>query len=170
MGGSLEKYRIVVKNSSVIPTNMIGDSLLTQPIGGGEAYLEFTVAPPSLAMSNLFADEHNTGSSLNNTAAGGERNTLTDAKIRLRVSPTPSSDDAMVSYTLPRDCSISVSIINTINQEIQTIVSSRSTPQGIYSQKINCSQLSSGVYTLRLVVYSTDGSINVVSTPLLVQR
>lgn len=66
------------------------------------------------------------------------------------VSPNPASSDAILSYVLSSNASVSVSLFAVNGQFVRNILSDTEQPAGEYRQPISVSDLTSGVYFLRL--------------------
>nr|MBX2876035.1 esterase-like activity of phytase family protein [Saprospiraceae bacterium] len=67
------------------------------------------------------------------------------------VSPNPSSTDFIVRYDLPQVSQVSITLMNAIGQEIRTVTAEQQLA-GDYNYTINASDLSAGVYILRVQI------------------
>ncbi|NRB52126.1 MAG: esterase-like activity of phytase family protein [Saprospiraceae bacterium] len=67
------------------------------------------------------------------------------------VSPNPSSTDFIVRYDLPEVSQVSITLMNAIGQEIRTVTAEQQLA-GDYNYTINASDLSAGVYILRVQI------------------
>lgn len=67
------------------------------------------------------------------------------------VSPNPSSTDFFVNYNLPEVSQVSISLMNAMGQEIRTLTAEQQLA-GDYNYTINATDLSAGVYILRVQI------------------
>jgi PKD repeat protein len=74
---------------------------------------------------------------------------LSRANLEFSVSPNPTSGNAFVSFSTAENTDVQMHVLNNLGQEVMTI-EKNSLPSGSHEFSINTSQLTSGVYFVRL--------------------
>ncbi len=71
--------------------------------------------------------------------------------------PNPFNPSTAITFTLPVDANVTISVFNSIGEQVGDITNSQFTP-GIHTVNFNADNLSSGIYFYRMQANGTDGS------------
>jgi hypothetical protein len=77
--------------------------------------------------------------------------------------PNPFNPSTTITYTVPEQSNVRLSIFNTLGQRISEIVN-ETKDEGSYEESFNASQLSSGIYFYRIEATSVNNSKTFVET------
>lgn len=80
-------------------------------------------------------------------------NDLTADQTTLNCYPNPFSQETEITYSLQKNCKVTVKVYNSVGQEIATLVNGETKQAGYYSTTLNAENLQSGIYHC---VFSTD--------------
>ncbi|MCD6018923.1 MAG: C-terminal target protein [Bacteroidetes bacterium] len=94
-------------------------------------------------------------STLSSVVIGVKENKLND--IIFKAYPNPANNEINLYFVLVKDESYSFEVINTLGQVVKT-VSMPNLHAGMYNETINTSDLSSGVYTIKVNGKSSQGT------------
>jgi hypothetical protein len=95
----------------------------------------------------------------NNPAIRNSVNTgglaLTAPEVFAKVSPNPFADNSIITYHLDAPAAISISMVNAEGQQVKQLVSKK-LKAGTYTEKIGSSELTNGVYFIKI---AKDGEV-----------
>jgi hypothetical protein len=81
--------------------------------------------------------------------------------------PNPFNPSTTIRYGIPADSRVTIKILNTIGQEVTTLINSTQS-SGYHEVNFNARNLASGIYFYRITAISLDGKTNFVDTRKLV--
>ena len=76
-------------------------------------------------------------------------------EVFAKVSPNPFVDNGMITYHIDNAANINISLVNAEGQQIKMLVS-KNLKAGTYTEKWNGSQLSKGIYFIKI---AKDGEV-----------
>jgi len=150
------QYRLVAENPPLIPTDGAGNPLPNQAFTGGKSVLCFTI-PATMTNSEVVAS----GSAV-------EQHSV-DTRLNVRISPSPVSHTATLLYELPDDATVTIEVLNTLQQHAQASLSLQQSA-GTHEHPIDCTALASGVYHLRVTATYRHGHVSVAHKHIIIQR
>jgi hypothetical protein len=81
--------------------------------------------------------------------------------------PNPFNPSTTIRYGIPSDSRVTIKIINTIGQEVTTLINSTQS-SGYHEVNFNAGNLASGIYLYRISAISLDGKSTFVDTKKLI--
>ncbi len=70
----------------------------------------------------------------------------------MNVYPNPAADNANINFTLAKPNTVSVTLMNTLGQQMSTVLASQKLSAGDYKYSVNTSSLPTGIYIVNVVV------------------
>jgi hypothetical protein len=85
--------------------------------------------------------------------------------VQLSAKPNPSKGEVNLNYTLTKETAVVISVYNMNMQKVATDMNIGKRPKGVYNQKLQLGDLSSGVYLIQLKT-----SEKIISTKLILTK
>jgi hypothetical protein len=94
----------------------------------------------------------------------------TGATLQLALSPNPASSTVNVFYELLENATVTLEVLNILNQQVQNPLSYVQQNAGTQNISLDVSRLQSGTYMVRLIAYSVQGTFLQTTIPLQIVR
>lgn len=112
------------------------------------------VIPPNFVLTTGLDQTQTQVSTLSTVAIGVKENKLND--IIFKVYPNPANNEINLHFVLAQSESYTIEILNTLGQTVKTVSLNNLQP-GMYNEPINTTDLSSGMYTVKVIGKNTQG-------------
>jgi len=96
-----------------------------------------------------------------------EQSVIPDKYALLQNYPNPFNPSTTIRYGIPSESRVTIKIINTIGQEVTTLINSTQS-SGYHEVNFNAGNLASGIYFYRISAKSLDGKSTFVDTKKLI--
>jgi hypothetical protein len=89
---------------------------------------------------------------------------------QLTATPNPLTNETTIIYTLLNDATVTLEVVNALQQRVALPLRSVRQPAGKQSVVLNAAALPSGVYTVRLIAAQTNGTVAIKSLQITVMK